>query len=297
MRAFVTDGFPLPLPPGHRFPIAKYALLRERATADGILAPPGLRVPDPAPDDVLAFAHAPEYVRCVATGTMTAAEQRRVGLPWSAALAERARRSVGATIAACAAALDDGVAVTLAGGTHHAYADRGEGYCVFNDTAVAVRWLRRQRLCRRILVIDADVHQGNGTAAILAGDDAAYILDLFAERNYPFRKEPASLALAFPDGTGDGDYLAALGSALPRALAAARPDLAIYLAGADPFAGDRLGRLHLTKPGLAARDRMVMDTLRRAGVPIAVTMAGGYAADIADTVDIHLETLRIAAQP
>ncbi len=294
MKAFATDGFELPLPPGHRFPLAKYALLRQRVSAAGVAGRLELAIPPAAPDDTLVLAHTSSYVARVARGDLTAAEQRRIGLPWSPALVERARRSVGATLAACEAALVDGVGASLAGGTHHAYADRGEGYCVFNDAAVAVRSLVARGRVRRTLIVDCDVHQGNGSAALLARDPSAFILDVFAERNYPFSKEPVDIAVALPDGTGDADYLAALDEALPRALAVSAPDLVLYLAGADPFAGDRLGRLRLSKPGLAARDRFVLQTVRGAGIPVAITMAGGYAADVRDSVDIHAETLRIA---
>lgn len=295
MNVYATDGFPLPLPPGHRFPAAKYTMLRARLLAQGVVSAGEITAPEAAPDDVLTLAHTPDYVARVRTGRLTPAAQRRIGLPWSPPLVERARRSVGATLSACTAARRDGIAVSLAGGTHHAYADHGEGYCVFNDAVVATRWLRAATPVRRVLIVDCDVHHGNGTAALGAGDDALFVLDVYAERNYPFRKERVSHAVVLPDGTGDDQYLQALRVALPAALAAARPELAIYLAGADPLAGDRLGRLALTKVGLEERDRFVLDTLWVAGVPTAVTLAGGYARDLADTVDIHAATVRIAA--
>jgi acetoin utilization deacetylase AcuC-like enzyme len=293
-RVFYADEFVLPLPPGHRFPMEKYGLLRERVTDEGIVPPEWLRVPAPAPDATLTLAHTPAYVAAVATGTLPPAAQRRIGFPWSPGMVERSRRSVGGTIAACRAALRHGTGVNLAGGTHHAFADRGEGYCVFNDVAVAIRLLRAEERIARALVVDCDVHQGNGTAAIFRDDAAAFTLDLFAERNFPFDKEPCDLPVPLPDGTGDAEYLAALAPALAEALTRSRPELACYIAGADPYAGDRLGRLALTQAGLKARDRLVLDALRAADVPVAVVMGGGYAADIRDTVEIQAETVRLA---
>jgi acetoin utilization deacetylase AcuC-like enzyme len=291
MRAYYTDPYPLPLPPGHRFPHDKYARLRDRVSA---LALADLVVPPPASDADLARVHHPEYVAAVTHGRLSAAAQRLIGFPWSPQLVERSRRSVGATLAACRTALTDGVAVTLAGGTHHAFPDHGEGFCVFNDVAVAVRALQVEGVVRRVLIVDCDVHQGNGTAAMFAGAATVYTLDLFAEHNYPFRKVPADLPIALPDGTGDDEYLCRLCDGLPRALDASRPDLAVYVSGADAFHGDRLGRLALTRRGLAERDRLVMASLQQAGVPFAVAMAGGYGRDIDDTVAIHLETVRSA---
>ena len=291
MKAYYTDHFVLPLPAGHRFPMAKYAALRG-LVSEARLAQ--LRVPEPVADAELERVHTPDYVLRVSRGTLAPAAQRAIGFPWSPEMVERARRSVGATLAACRAALEDGVAVNLAGGTHHAFPDHGEGFCVFNDAAVAIRALQAAGLVRRVLLVDCDVHQGNGTAAVFRGDERVFTLDLFADRNYPFRKESPDFPVPLPDGTGDAAYLERLNEALPRALAAARPDLAIYVSGADPHAGDRLGRLSLTKQGLEQRDRAVFETLRRASVPVAVTMAGGYGRNLDDTVDIHLATVRQA---
>jgi acetoin utilization deacetylase AcuC-like enzyme len=209
-------------------------------------------------------------------------------------MVERSRRSVGGTMAACRAALVYGAGVHLAGGTHHAGADHGEGYCVFNDAAVAVRVLQREGAVRRVLIVDTDVHQGNGTAVLFRGDETVFTLDVYGARNFPFTKEPCDLAVPLPDGTGDAEYLDRLDDALRRSLRGGAPDLAIYVSGADPFVGDRLGRLALTRDGLARRDRLVLGALRRAGVPVATTMAGGYAADVHDTVEIHAETVRAA---
>lgn len=292
MRAFSTDAYPVPLPPGHRFPMAKYARLRERVEAGRLAA---LAVAPAASDAALCRVHRPDYVARVCAGALAPEAQRRIGFPWSPGMVERSRRSAGATIAACRAALEDGVAVTLSGGTHHAYADHGEGFCVFNDAAVAVRALQAESRVRRVLIVDCDVHQGNGTAALFAGDDGVFTFDMYAERNYPFAKERPDLAVPLSDGTGDAEYLERLAGGLAAALDGARPDLAVYLSGADPFAGDRLGRLALTKGGLAERDALVFAALGRAGVPVAVTMAGGYAREIDDTVDIHLATVRAAA--
>ncbi|HMA40923.1 MAG TPA: histone deacetylase [Gemmatimonadales bacterium] len=292
MKAYYTDQFVLPLPQGHRFPMAKYGMLRARVAAAQLAS---LEVPAAATDTDLQRVHTPDYVRRVSSGALDPAEQRTIGFPWSPAMVERSRRSAGATLAAARQALVDGVAVSLAGGTHHAFPDHGEGFCVFNDVAVAVRVLQAEALARQVLIVDCDVHQGNGTAAILAGDEDVFTLDLFAEKNYPFRKEAPDLAVPLPDGSGDALYLDRLGDALPRAIAAARPDLAIYVSGADPHAGDRLGRLGLTKDGLEERDRTVLGTLRRQGVPVAVTMAGGYGRNLQDTVDIHFATVLQAA--
>ncbi|MFO1414028.1 MAG: histone deacetylase [Burkholderiales bacterium] len=291
MQVFYTDHFVLPLPPGHRFPMRKYAALRERV---GGVAGDRLRVPDAATDAELARVHDPAYVAAVTGGTLDERALRRIGFPWSPGMVERSRRSAGATIAACRSALAHGVGVNLAGGTHHAHAAHGEGFCVFNDAAVAARAMQAEGRARRVLVVDLDVHQGDGTAAIFAGDDTVFTLSVHGRNNFPFRKTASRLDVELDDGTGDDAYLAALGAALPHAIASARADLAIYLAGADPFVGDRLGRLALTKAGLAARDRTVFAALRAAGLPVAVAMAGGYADAIDDIVDIHFATVQLA---
>jgi acetoin utilization deacetylase AcuC-like enzyme len=223
-------------------------------------------------------------------------EQKAIGFPWSPLMVERSRRSAGATIAACRAAIERGAAVNLAGGTHHAYADRGEGFCVFNDAAIAARLVQAERRVARVAIVDLDVHQGNGTAAILAGDDSVFTLSLHAEHNFPFKKERSDLDVPLPDDTGDDAYLSALHGALDELARRFSPQLIIYLAGADPHEGDRLGRLKLTFDGMAARDRTVFAFARRLGVPVAVAMAGGYGKNIQDTVAIHLQTIAIAAQ-
>jgi acetoin utilization deacetylase AcuC-like enzyme len=291
MRVFGSDRYVLPLPAGHRFPMRKYAALRERvARMDGIV----IEEPAPARDDELGHAHCADYIGAVVRGELDAAAQRRIGFPWSPAMVERSRRSAGATLAACRAALTSGCAANLAGGTHHAHRAFGAGFCVFNDAAVAARTLRREGRVARVAIVDLDVHQGDGTAAILQGDSGAFTLSIHGRRNFPFRKCASDLDVELDDGTGDDAYLAVLRTVLPRVVERFRPDLAIYLAGADPYVGDRLGRLALTKQGLAARDRYVLETLASRDIPVAIAMAGGYAEDIDDIVDIHARTIAIA---
>jgi acetoin utilization deacetylase AcuC-like enzyme len=304
MRAFHSDQFVLPLPPGHTFPMSKYRLLREAAEA----TLPGVRVTEApsASDGELALAHDPAWITAVAEGTTSVAQQREIGFPWSARMAERARRSVGATIAAARSALfeGEGVAANLAGGTHHACAHKGSGYCVFNDVAVAARlmqaeWHRRHRQLLRVWVIDLDVHQGNGTAAIFRDDPTVFTLSLHAAKNFPFRKEASDLDVELPDGCTDGPYLEALDGALAAAWARHgdhAPGLAFYLAGADPHEDDRLGRLKLSAQGLAERDRRVLAWLRERRIPAALSMAGGYGRDLATTVAIQRRTLELALE-
>jgi acetoin utilization deacetylase AcuC-like enzyme len=293
VRIYYADHFVLPLPAGHRFPMAKYARLRERVAT---VAAHLLAVPPAATDEELARAHDRAYIDAVTAGSLDDQAQRRLGFPWSAAMVERARRSVGATIAACRSALDEGCGINLAGGTHHADRDAGVGFCVFNDAAVAARTMQAEGRVNRVVVVDLDVHQGDGTAAILAGDDSVFTFSLHGRRNFPFRKTASDLDVEVDDGTGDRAYLATLATALPRALERAQAGLAIYLAGADPFVGDRLGRLALSKEGLAARDRLVLDALAARGIPVAIAMAGGYAESIDDIVDIHAATVDLALQ-
>lgn len=297
MHAYYSDHFALPLPAGHRFPMEKYALLREQVAQ----ACPGVQlVPAPAASDAeLALVHAAAYVRGVVTGQLDPAHQREIGFPWSPALVERSRRSVGATIAAARMAMRDGVAVNLAGGTHHATADRGGGYCVFNDVAVAARVIQRdfpgvQGALRRVAVIDLDVHQGNGTAAIFSGDISVFTLSLHGARNFPFRKVAGDLDIELADGCGDDEYLLALEEALDAVWRRFDPQFVCYLAGADPYEGDRLGRLSLSMSGLAQRDAMVLSLAARHGVPAVVVMAGGYAQNPAHTVAIQRRTVQLA---
>jgi acetoin utilization deacetylase AcuC-like enzyme len=296
LKAFYSDVFQFPLPPGHRFPMQKYAGLRQRLLSSGVMDPEDLYIPPSAADEELLLVHSPTYLEAVKTGTLSDKETRRLGFPWSPELVERSRRSVGGTIAACRVAIADGVAANLAGGTHHAYPDHGEGFCVFNDVAVAARVMQHECRAQRILIVDCDVHQGNGSAAIFRDDPGVFTLSMHGAKNFPFHKEESDLDIPLADGTSDEDYLTALVPGLQGALPRSQPDLVIYLAGADPYKGDTMGRLALTKAGLARRDRIVLGACREARLPVAVTMSGGYARDIADTVDIHFETLRIAVE-
>ena len=293
MRAFFTDRFAIPVPPGHRFPVGKYRRLRERLLDEHVLHAAALFEPEPVCADELSRAHADDYVSRMLAGYMTDREMRRIGFPWSEALVERSCRSCGGTLAAARAALTDGIAVNLAGGTHHACYDHGEGFCVFNDTVVAARALQASGEARRILVVDLDVHQGNGTAEIAAGDETIYTFSMHGEGNYPVRKSVSDLDIALADATGDEDYLDALRMAWEK-LAEFRADLVIYIAGADPYASDRLGRLALTKEGLRQRDEIVVAACRAAHIPLAVTLGGGYAQVLEDIVDIHLSTVHTA---
>jgi acetoin utilization deacetylase AcuC-like enzyme len=281
-----------PLPEGHRFPLGKYALLRTRAAGEPRL---DVREARAATREELLLAHTPDWVDRVERGELTRNEERALGLPWSPELAERARRSVGATLEAADAALEDGAAANLGGGTHHAFPASGRGFCVFNDVVVTTRSLRERGRLRRVLVIDLDVHQGDGTHAALAGDEEAFTLSLNGLRNYPFRRVDGDLERDLPDGTGDDAYLDALATLLPQAVERSRAELCFYLAGADPYEGDRLGRLALTHAGLASRDLLVRSSLLRAGIPVCLTLAGGYAERIEDTVAINLATLRAFA--
>jgi acetoin utilization deacetylase AcuC-like enzyme len=295
LKVFYSDRFVLPLPEGHRFPMVKYSMLRERVASDGICGPGELRTPRAVTDEEILRSHAPGYLKRVVSGSLTEKEMRRIGFPWSERMVERSRRASGGTLGACLAALEEGFAANLAGGTHHAFADRGEGYCVFNDSAIAARALQAAGLVERVVVIDTDVHQGNGTAAILHGDPTVFTFSIHGAKNFPFHKEESDLDAPLPDGADDTEFLAALERGLEVALDAADAGLAIYLAGADPFEGDSLGRLSVTKAGLAERDRIVLQACRERGIPVAITMAGGYASNVEDTVDIHFQSIRRAA--
>ncbi len=271
----------------------KYRMLRDAVQT--MLPDVQLEEAPRASDGVLALAHHPQYIQRVDSGALTAQEQRAIGFPWSPEMVERSRRSAGATIAACRAAFEDGVGINLAGGTHHAHADRGEGFCVFNDAAIAARLMQAERRATRVAIVDLDVHQGNGTASILEKDDSVFTLSLHGEHNYPFTKACSDLDVALPDGTGDALYLEALDSALAHLFERFSPQLIIYLAGADPHEGDRLGRLKLSQEGMADRDRRVLSLAQRRGLPVAIAMAGGYGHDIDQTVAIHLQTVTLAA--
>jgi acetoin utilization deacetylase AcuC-like enzyme len=296
VRAFYSDHFVLPLPEGHKFPMAKYSKLRERIIAERIVAPEDLHEAPAASWDDVRLVHDTAYVDAVASGTLARDIQRRIGFPWSPGMVERSRRSVGATIAAARAALDDGISANLAGGTHHAFADRGEGFCVFNDVAVAIRVLQREHHARRVAIVDLDVHQGNGTAAIFNGDDSVFTFSMHGDKNFPFKKELSDLDVALPDGTGDDEYLPALRSHLEHVLNRHQPDFVFYLAGADPFEGDRLGRLKMTIEGLRVRDEIVLNACKSRALPVAISMSGGYADDVDAIVTIHANTIRTASR-
>jgi acetoin utilization deacetylase AcuC-like enzyme len=301
-----TARYAIPLPPGHRFPIEKYTLLRDAVVAEGLVAPGALREPARVAVEDLLRVHGAGYVDRLTHGTLDAGEVRRIGFPWSPHLVERSYRATGGTCEAAEVALEAGVAMNLAGGTHHAFPDHGEGFCVFNDVAVAIRRLQALGRIRRAAVVDLDVHQGNGTHAIFADDPSVYTFSMHGARNYPYAlprrtegyggRVDADLDVPLEDGMGDGEYLALLRAHLPVALDAARPDLVVYLAGADPHEGDRLGRLRLTFDGLARRDALVLATCREVGLPVAVTIAGGYGHDVRDTVRVHLNTVRVAGE-
>lgn len=293
LHLWSSSKYAIDLPDGHRFPMAKYQLLREGVLREGIVPPERLHDPERASLEDLLRVHTPEYVAHIAHGTLPPAEQRRIGLPWSEAFVERAFRVVQGTVEAAESALEHGVAMNLAGGTHHAFPDRGEGFCTFNDVAVAIRRLQALGRVRRVAVVDLDVHQGNGTHGCFAGDPDVYTFSMHGAKNFPFHKVPGTLDVELDDGTGDETYLALLAEHLPRVIRESRPDLVVYLSGADPHEGDRLGRLKLTLDGLLSRDRLVIGTCRDVGIPVCATMSGGYGHDVRTTVDVHLNTVRV----
>jgi len=275
--------------------VEKYAMLRDRVIELGIVSPARVLVPPAIRDDELLLVHTADFVARYSAGQLTPKEERVIGLPWSAALAERSRRAAGGTLAASRHAMSHGIAMNLAGGTHHAFADHGEGFCVYNDVAVAIRVLQREKLIRRAAVVDLDVHQGNGTHSIFAGDDSVFTFSMHGGKNYPFHKVAGTLDVELEDRTGDETYLALLMEHLPAVLATSAPDVVFYIAGADPHEGDALGRLSLTFEGLARRDAYVISQCREVGLPVVITIGGGYGKLISDTVEVHAETTRIAA--
>ena len=296
LKIFYTDTFAIPLPRNHTFPVSKYALLRERIISAQLVKLENLQIPEPADDDDILRAHDPDYWQRLRSGELTEKEIRRVGLPWSPEIVIRARHSAGATLSACRAALKDGVAVNLGGGTHHAFSDRGQGYCWLNDSVIAARAIQAENLAQHVLIVDCDVHQGNGTATIVKKDPTIFTFSIHGKNNFPFHKEKGDLDIALEDDAEDRLYLEALEGGLSKALKSAAAQLVIYLAGADPFKDDRFGRLSLTKEGLAKRDRLVFQHCHDAGLPVAVTMAGGYARRVPDTVDIHFQTILTALE-
>ena len=283
MRVSYHPAYVVPLPERHPFPMGKFSALRDLLVAEGVIDPTDVVEPREADWADLLLVHTRRYLDALAAGTLTRAEERRMGLPWSPALVRRSRLAVQGTVNAMSMALVDGVAGNLAGGTHHAMPDWPEGFCVLNDVAVALRVLQQTGWLRRALVLDLDVHQGNGTAAFFGGDRAwpaggVYTASVHGANNFPFRKPPSTCDVGLPDGTGDAAYLSALADLLPRLLAEAEPDLVVYLGGVDVVSEDRFGRLALSRDGLAARDRFVCQTVRDAGVPLCLLLSGGYAA-------------------
>ncbi|TVR65700.1 MAG: histone deacetylase, partial [Gemmatimonadales bacterium] len=296
MQIFYTDEFVLPLPPGHRFPMEKYRLLREAVATPGGVSGARLGVPDATSDSELLLVHTREYLDALLAGTLEYRAARAIGFPWSTGMVERSRRSVGATVAAARAALADGAGANLAGGTHHAFPDRGGGFCVFNDVAVAARVLQQEGAVSRVAVLDLDVHQGDGTAAIFRNDPSVFTVSVHGGANYPFRKERSDLDLPLDDRAGDDAFLPAVERAVEAAVEDGRPDLLFYIAGADPHEGDRLGRLSVTREALAHRDHLVVEACRGRGIPVAVVMGGGYGQEIRDTVAIHLASVKAVAE-
>ena len=294
LELYYADNFELPLPENHRFPMSKYRLLRERLDACGFADRLQLQNPPAATDEQLLLVHTSDYLQRLKRGELSDLEVRRIGFPWSEEMVERSRRSTGASISAGFAAIKSGVAGNLAGGTHHSFADHGQGYCVFNDVCVAAKCLQEQGLIQNALIIDCDVHQGNGTAAITKDDDSMFSFSMHCQKNYPFKKMASDLDVALPEGTGDDEFLNALQMSLDGIFTDFDADIVFYLAGADPFEGDRLGLMRLTKEGLQQRDEIVFSECRKRGIPVAFCMAGGYAPEVEDIVDIHFGTVKTA---
>jgi acetoin utilization deacetylase AcuC-like enzyme len=292
MKVFYSNHAPLPLPRKHRFPATKYSLLRQRVFESGLLSDDNLQIPAPATDEQLLRVHTPSYLARASQGDLSPKEMRRIGFPWSEGLVERVRHSVGGTIAACRAALMEGMAVNLGGGTHHAHPGFGAGFCMFNDVAVAARSMQAEGLAQNVLILDCDVHQGDGTAAIFAQDASVFTFSIHGAKNFPSRKQQSDLDLPMPEGCEDAEYLRVLGDGLNRVVGSFAADLVLYLAGADPFEDDFFGGMALTKAGLARRDRLVLECCLDRDLPVATVLSGGYARKIEDTVDIHFKTIR-----
>jgi acetoin utilization deacetylase AcuC-like enzyme len=295
MKCSYHPSYQVPLPPGHPFPMSKYPLLKDRLLAEGILAAGDILEPEPLDTLTLELVHTREYLHKLESSSLTAAEQRRLGVPWSEALWQRSRLASAGTLLAARAALDGGLAGNLAGGTHHAFADHGEGFCVLNDVAIAIRKLQVERVIGRAAVVDLDVHQGNGTAAIFEADAEVFTFSMHGDRNYPLAKMRSSLDVPLKDGVGDAEYLDALQQHLPTVLATANADIVFYLAGVDVAAGDRFGKLALTEEGIRLRDRYVIEAVRRRGTPLSIVLGGGYAASRARTAELHAHAFREAA--
>lgn len=295
MRCAYHPAYQAGVSPGHPYPMSKYPLLRDLLVREGVISAHDLVEPDPVPLSAVARVHTREYLARLTGGTLTAAEVRRLGLPWSEALWQRSLLASGGTLLAARMALDSGLAGNLAGGTHHAFADHGEGFCVINDVAIAIRELQSAAAIRRAVVIDLDVHQGNGTAAIFAGDASVFTFSMHGARNYPLVKAASTLDVEIPDGAGDEQYLDVLAQHLPGVLTAASADIAFYVAGVDVAAGDRFGRLALSDDGIRARERLVVGSVRGLGLPLVIVLAGGYAPTRQRTAELHAHVFREAA--
>lgn len=291
LRVFYSPHYYADIGPGHVFPIRKFALVREKLLNEGTLRPDEIAEPAPLSVEEARLVHTEDYLTRLRAGALTEREIRRLGLPWSKALVRRSFYASGGTLCAARRSLSHGVGSNLAGGTHHAFPERGEGYCVLNDVAIAIRVLLKEKLIERAAVVDCDVHQGNGTAAIFAGDPRVFTFSMHGAKNYPLIKPSSSLDIELPDGTSDEHYLRVLADSLPQ-VSAHRPDIVFYLAGADPFVGDKLGRLALTFTGLRERDEMVLREYHGRGIPLVTVMSGGYAKETADTIEIHCQTIR-----
>jgi acetoin utilization deacetylase AcuC-like enzyme len=294
MRCAYHAGYEVSLSPGHPYPMNKYPLLKDRLLGEGLLAITDLLEPETIPPDIAARVHTQDYLSKLATGSLSPAEVRRLGLPWSEALWRRSRLAAGGTLLAARRALDSGLAANLAGGTHHAFADHGEGFCVLNDVAIAIRQLCAERRIGRAIVVDLDVHQGNGTAAIFSGDDSVFTLSLHGEKNYPTLKMRSTCDVGLPDACGDAEYLRMLDEHLPASLDAARADIAFYIAGVDVVSGDRYGKLALSEEGLAERERRVVRTICGRSLPMTIVLGGGYAPTPERTAELHAHVFRAA---
>ena len=295
MQVFYTPRYYADIGPGHVFPIRKFELVRDKLLAEGTLEPAELVEPSPAPLEDVLLVHTSDYISRLCNGTLTPKEIRRLGLPWSESLVQRSFYAVGGTLAASRAALAEGYSSNLAGGTHHSFADRGEGFCVLNDVAIAIRAMRVRKLIQRAAIVDCDVHQGNGTATIFAGDTNTFTLSIHGANNYPLFKARSTLDVELADGTSDAEYMETLASHLPAAFAG-DPDIVFYIAGSDPYEGDKLGRLALSIDGLRKRDACVLHECYEREVPIVTVMSGGYGKDINDTIEIHCNTIRMVKE-
>jgi acetoin utilization deacetylase AcuC-like enzyme len=295
MQVFYTPRYYADIGQGHVFPIRKFELVRERLIAEGTLQPAEIVEPSPATLEEVLLVHTEDYVFRLCNGQLTPKEIRRLGLPWSESLVRRSFYATGGTITAAHTALGCGYSSNLAGGTHHSFADRGEGFCVLNDVAIAIRSLRARKLLQRAAIVDCDVHQGNGTATIFAGDADTFTFSMHGANNYPLFKAQSTLDVELPDGTSDAEYLESLAQHLPRVFRH-EPEIVFYLAGADPYSGDKLGRLKVSIDGLRERDAYVLRECYEREVPVITVMSGGYGKDINDTIEIHCNTIRMVKE-